>query len=221
MTFKHLEKVSIALLSLVLLAAAVSAQAPLPRPRPHIVPATNITVDGNEAMFTTMCALYASGFESGVSTDNWSAFRAQMRDRLRQQKGPAVDAVRQFYQKHESRDTAEMLSRYVWFGIVSGPAPKFLPVLRPTCLLFKSTEQLSPTTTPSRTSASSGARSSPFTTRKSSASTTPSRKSSSSPLPICANLTIPARCARFPSSSSRLWAASQTSAISATTTRSF
>jgi len=128
MTFKHLEKVSIALLSLVLLAAAASAQAP--RPRPRIVPATNITVDGNEAMFTTMCALYASGFESGISTDNWSAFRAQMRDRLRQQKGPAVDAVRQFYHQHESRDTAEMLSRYVWFGIVSGPAPKFLPVLR-------------------------------------------------------------------------------------------
>ena len=130
MTFKHLEKVSIALLSLVLLAAAVSAQAPLPRPRPRIASATNITVDGNEAMFTTMCALYASGFESGISTDNWSAFRAQMRDRLRQQKGPAVDAVRQFYHQHESRDTAEMLSRYVWFGIVSGPAPKFLPVLR-------------------------------------------------------------------------------------------
>src|SRR5260370_23092923 len=81
-------------------------------------------------MFATMCALYASGFESDVSTDNWSAFRAQMRDRLRKQQGPAVDAVRQFYHQHESRDTAEMLSRYVWFGIVSGPAPKFHPVLR-------------------------------------------------------------------------------------------
>jgi tetratricopeptide (TPR) repeat protein len=130
MTFKHLEKVSLGLLSLVLLAAAAFAQAPLPRQRPRIAPATNITVDGNEAMFATMCALYASGFESDVSTDNWSAFRAQMRDRLRQQKGPAVDAVRQFYRQHESRDTAEMLSRYVWFGIVSGPAPKFQPVLR-------------------------------------------------------------------------------------------
>jgi hypothetical protein len=130
MTFKHLEKVSIGLMSLVLLAAVAFAQAPLPRQRPRIAPITNITVDGNEAMFTTMCALYASGFESDVSTDNWSAFRAQMRDRLRQQKGPAVDAVRQFYRQHESRDTAEMLSRYVWFGIVSGPAPKFQPVLR-------------------------------------------------------------------------------------------
>lgn len=112
------------------MAAAALAQAPLPRQRPRIAPATNITVDGNEAMFATMCALYASGFESDVSTDNWSAFRAQMRDRLRKQQGPAVDAARQFYHQHESRDTAEMLSRYVWFGIVSGPAPKFQPVLR-------------------------------------------------------------------------------------------
>jgi len=130
MDFKHLKKVSVGLLPLVLLAAAAHAQAPLPRQRPHIAPATNITVDGNEAMFATMCALYASGFESDVSTDNWSAFRAQMRDRLRKQQGPAVDAIRQFYRQHESRDTAEMLSRYVWFGIVSGPAPKFQPVLR-------------------------------------------------------------------------------------------
>jgi hypothetical protein len=130
MIFKHLEKVGIGLLSLALWASAAAAQAPLPRQRPHIAPATNITVDGNEAMFATMCTLYASGFESDISTDNWSAFRAQMRDRLRKQQGPAVEAVRQFYRQHESRDTAEMLSRYVWFGIVSGPAPKFQPVPR-------------------------------------------------------------------------------------------
>jgi len=87
-------------------------------------------MDGNEAMFATMCALYASGFESEISTDNWSAFRAQLREQLRRQQGPAVDAVRQFYREHQSRDTGAMLSRYVWFGIVSGPAPKFQPVLR-------------------------------------------------------------------------------------------
>ena len=112
-------------------AAMAPAQAP-PRvaPRPHAAPATNITVDGNEAMFATMCALYAAGFEGDVSTDNWSAFRAQMREQLRRQQGPAVDAVREFYRSHQSGDAGEMLSRYVWFGIVSGPAPKFQPVLR-------------------------------------------------------------------------------------------
>ena len=130
MIFKHLEKLSIGLLSLVVWTTAARAQAPLPRQHPHAAPVTNITVDGNEAMFTTMCALYASGFESDVSTDNWSAFRSEMRDRLLKQQGPAVDAVRQFYRQHESRNSAEMLSRYVWFGIVSGPAPKFQPALR-------------------------------------------------------------------------------------------
>src|SRR5258708_9970529 len=113
MSFMYLEKVSIGLLSLALWTSAAQAQAPLPRQRPRIAPATNITVDGNEAMFSAMCALYASGFESDVSTDNWSAFRAQMRDRLRKQQGPAVDAVRQFYHQHDSRDTAEILSRYL------------------------------------------------------------------------------------------------------------
>jgi hypothetical protein len=131
MSFRLSEKAGIALLALVLWAAAAPAQAPRrPSERQRSIPATNITVDGNEAMFATMCALYASGFESDVSTDNWSAFRAQMRERLRRQQGPAVDAVREFYRRHEARDTGEMLSRYVWFGIVSGPAPKFQPLPR-------------------------------------------------------------------------------------------
>ena len=41
-------------------------------------PATNITVDGSEAMFTTMCALLAAGFESQVSSDGWTPFRTQI-----------------------------------------------------------------------------------------------------------------------------------------------
>jgi hypothetical protein len=89
-----------------------------------------VSVDGSEAMFTTMCALLAAGFESNVSSDNWTAFRAQMRERLRQQHGPAVDAIRQFYRRHELRDPGATLSRYLWFGLVSGPAPAFQPILR-------------------------------------------------------------------------------------------
>lgn len=91
---------------------------------------TTVTVDGSEAMFTTMCALLASGFESNISSDNWTPFRAQMRERLRQQSGPAVDAIRQFYRQHELRDPGATLSRYLWFGLVSGPAPAFQPILR-------------------------------------------------------------------------------------------
>ncbi len=87
-------------------------------------------MDGSEAMFTTMCVLLAAGFESNVSSDNWTAFRAQMRERLRQQQGPAVEAAREFYRQHELRDPGATLSRYLWFGLVSGPAPGFQPVLR-------------------------------------------------------------------------------------------
>jgi len=110
--------------------APPGARAPSTASRAETPPQTAVTVDGSEAMFTTMCALLAAGFESNVSSDNWTAFRAQMRERLRQQQGPAVDAVRQFYRQHELRDPGATLSRYLWFGLVSGPAPAFQPILR-------------------------------------------------------------------------------------------
>jgi tetratricopeptide (TPR) repeat protein len=107
-----------------------ATQVPAPRPRTRIAPQSTVSVDGSEAMFTTICALLAAGFESNISSDNWTAFRAQMRERLRRQQGPAVEAVREFYRRHELRDPGATLSRYLWFGLVSGPAPGFQPVLR-------------------------------------------------------------------------------------------
>jgi len=106
------------------------AQLPAQRPVRQIAPVTNITVDGSEAMFTTMMALYSAGYEADISADTWTTFRAQMREQTKHQQGPAVDAVREFYQQHKLKDPGATLSRYVWFGLVSGPAPKFQPVLR-------------------------------------------------------------------------------------------
>jgi len=110
--------------------AQPQTQNPSPAPRKQVAAPNAINVDGSEAMFTTMCALLAAGFESNISSADWWPFRAQMRERLRQQQGPAVDAVRQFYAQHELRDPGATLSRYLWFGLVSGPAPDFQPVLR-------------------------------------------------------------------------------------------
>src|SRR5690349_13082383 len=110
--------------------APAKERGPAAAARPENPPPNAVTVDGSEAMFTTMCALLAAGFESNVSSDNWTTFRAQMRERLRQQQGPAVEAVRQFYRQHELRDPGATLSRYLWFGLVSGPAPAFQPILR-------------------------------------------------------------------------------------------
>jgi tetratricopeptide (TPR) repeat protein len=110
--------------------APPASPTPAPRQRTRTAPPSTVSVDGSEAMFTTMCALVAAGFASNVSSDNWTAFRAQMRERLRRQQGPAVEAVREFYRQHELRDPGATLSRYLWFGLVSGPAPGFQPILR-------------------------------------------------------------------------------------------
>jgi TolA-binding protein len=93
-------------------------------------PVTNVSVDGSEQMFTTMCALLASGFEADVSAENWRPLRAQLRDRMQHQQGPAVDAVRAFYKQHALADPGAVLSQYIWFALVAGPAPKFQPTLR-------------------------------------------------------------------------------------------
>jgi hypothetical protein len=130
MPWKISDKICVILHVLAACTAVAHAQAPLQRPRPQVAPATAATIDVSEAMFTTMCALYAAGYEGDVSPDTWTTFRTHMRERLRQQQGPAVDALKEFYRGHQFRDPASMLSRFVWFGLVSGPAPKFQPVLR-------------------------------------------------------------------------------------------
>ena len=115
-----------------LLSGFAQAQEPVPQPRSkwQAAPATTVTVDGSEAMFTVMCALLASGFEADVNATNWSPMRAQLRDLLQHQQGQAVEVLRNFYKQHELADPGAMLSRYIWYGLVSGPAPKFEPTLR-------------------------------------------------------------------------------------------
>jgi hypothetical protein len=130
-----------AIASLYLLLSAPSSQAqvvnatsppppPAAQPQRGIASPTNITVDANEPMFTTMCALLASGFEANVSAENWRPLRAQLRDRMQHQQGPAVEAIREYYKQHDSADPGAALSRYLWFGLVAGPAPDFKPTMR-------------------------------------------------------------------------------------------
>ena len=109
---------------------AQTAPPPPAHPQHEAAPVTNITVDASEPMFTTMCALLASGFEANVSAENWHPLRAQLRDRMQHQEGPAVDAIREYYKQHDSADPGAALSRYLWFGLVSGPAPDFKPTMR-------------------------------------------------------------------------------------------
>src|SRR5260370_34429325 len=123
----------IGLCAVMALPAAGQAQAPVPaqvqtqtappvqvpQPRTRTAPQSTVSVDGSEAMFTTMCALLAAGFESNVSPDHWTAFHAQMRERFRHQQGPAVAAMRDFYRQHEIRHAVPPHSRYLLVGSAS------------------------------------------------------------------------------------------------------
>jgi len=79
-------------------------------------PQSTVSVDGSEAMFTTICALLR-GFRIDVSSDNWTAFRAQMRERLRSNKARpwkwcgSSTGIMNCY-------PGTTLSRYLWFGLV-------------------------------------------------------------------------------------------------------
>src|ERR1700730_2882179 len=116
-------------------AQTVNSAPPSPPPAAQpqqrgIAPPTNLTVDASEPMFATMCALLASGFEADISAENWRPLRAQLRDRMQHQQGPAVEAIREYYKQHDSADPGAALSRYLWFGLVAGPAPDFKPSMR-------------------------------------------------------------------------------------------
>jgi hypothetical protein len=123
-------KISVVLLLASGCAAICGAQGVAPQRQQRVAPATVSSIDGSEAMFTTMCALYAAGYEGTINPDSWGTYRTEMRERLRAQHGPAVDELKQFYRNHQYHDPGAILSRFVWFGLVAGPAPKFTPVLK-------------------------------------------------------------------------------------------
>lgn len=126
---RYFWRIATCCVSSALVCSLAAGQAPLPRQQ-RPAPATSMTIESSEAMFTTMCALLAAGFESNVSAENWHPLRARLRDEMQHQKGPAVDAVREFYKEHELDDPGATLSRYIWFGLISGPAPKFQITLK-------------------------------------------------------------------------------------------
>src|SRR6266581_4091585 len=103
------------------------AQTPVTRPR--TAPPSTVSVDGSEAMFTTMCALLAAGFESNVNSDNWTAFRAQMRERLRQQQ-PVY--IREVERLHDSVSQVVFVSTGYLREILEPSGPRtFMIVVEP------------------------------------------------------------------------------------------
>lgn len=85
----------------------------------------SISVQTDEQIFDTMCALDASGFDANSPTLDMYPAHLALRERLLQLNGPATRAMRQFYQKHEFVNSDETLSPFLSFGLVVGPPPDF------------------------------------------------------------------------------------------------
>jgi hypothetical protein len=86
---------------------------------------SGISVEANQQLFSTMCALDAAGFDAEESTLAEMPSRLALRGELLKLQGPATDALRQFYRDHNLADSGETLSRYITFALVAGPPPAF------------------------------------------------------------------------------------------------
>jgi tetratricopeptide (TPR) repeat protein len=86
---------------------------------------SGVSVEPSEQIFATMCALDAAGFGADESTLGEMPGRLALRADLLALKGPATDALREFYHNHALAGPAENLSRFITFALVAGPPPKF------------------------------------------------------------------------------------------------
>jgi tetratricopeptide (TPR) repeat protein len=84
-----------------------------------------VSVEASQQVFSTMCALDAAGFNSDESTLAEMPSRLALRTELLTLKGPATDALREFYRDHALNDPGETLSRFITFALVVGPPPRF------------------------------------------------------------------------------------------------
>ena len=127
----------IALIALVVIPAAPSqTQQPQDKQDKKAVPTQRaesrraVSVETRPQLFATLCALDAAGFDSSVNTTNQSPGRLKLRERMLALHGPAVEALRKYYQEHALADPGVTFSRFVSFALAAGPPPKFAFELR-------------------------------------------------------------------------------------------
>ena len=87
--------------------AAVGALSLHAQVQPVSASYSGVSVEPNEQIFDTMCALDAAGFGADESTLGEMPGRLALRGDLLQLKGPATNALRQFYREHERMDLME------------------------------------------------------------------------------------------------------------------
>ena len=106
----------------------VAAQEPLPIPKTQAV--SPVAVEQSPQLFAVLCAAHAGGYPMEAPESPTSLRIAVLRELERhgafsKTPGPALTALREFYHKHELSDPGATLARYVSYGLVVGPPPRF------------------------------------------------------------------------------------------------
>ena len=102
----------------------ISVLAIAPASRAQDASATGISVETNEEIFATLCALDAAGFNADESTLGDMPERLALRAELLKMQGPATEGVRRYYHQHAA-DPDQTLSRFIALALVLGPPPNF------------------------------------------------------------------------------------------------
>ncbi len=101
------------------------SQTPVPRRLPTEPDKGKISIEPNQQLFATMCAIWASGMNDEINPSTMLPAWANIALQMSNQHGPAAEEVRKYYRDHQTGDRAAMLSRFISLALSAGPPPDF------------------------------------------------------------------------------------------------
>jgi len=92
---------------------------------PQDQPFSPIQTEASPQLFSIICALYAAGFPADSNLSSGDPAFSDLRIRLLALRGPATQVLREYYRQRALADPGATMSRYITFGLLAGPPPKF------------------------------------------------------------------------------------------------
>ena len=82
-------------------------------------------LDANEALFTVLAAINASGYDAALDSNANSQVRRQIREILASKKLDSVEPIRRFFAQHHRKNWDAELSQYISFALTIEGPPDF------------------------------------------------------------------------------------------------
>jgi tetratricopeptide (TPR) repeat protein len=79
----------------------------------------------SETLFATLAAINAVGYDAGLDSPSAYPIRKQVRDEIAKKSIPSLVDLKEFYRNHRKGTDLAILSQYISFALLAGPAPDF------------------------------------------------------------------------------------------------